>query len=300
MLPAPLRAMRPHQWVKNVFVLAAFGFAWGDTHFDVRAEDVLHVAMAFFAFSLGASAIYLVNDILDVEADRKHPIKCRRPIAAGELAMGTAWALSAALAVGALALGWAATGGWLLPGVVATYMTMNLFYSFKLKHVVIVDVFCIAAGFLLRVVGGGIAVGIEVSHWLLLCTLFLALFLGFNKRRAELAAVGSEAKTRASLNAYNLTLLDQAVTMLAACTIVCYALYTVDSETLAKFPAGERLFWSVPFVVFAVLRYMHLVMGQGRGESPTRILLGGDKWFLVALCAWSAVVASALWPVAAA
>lgn len=295
MLPAPLRAMRPHQWVKNVFVLAAFGFAWGDQHFDLQADDLLDVLKAFFAFSLGASAIYLVNDIMDVEADRAHPTKCRRPIAAGELPIGTAWGLALVLALGALGLGWAATGGLALVAVLAVYMTMNLAYSFKLKHIVIVDVFCIAAGFLFRVVGGGLAVGIEVSHWLLLCTLFLALFLGFNKRRAELAAVGEGGGTRASLNAYSLPMLDQSVTMLAACTIVCYALYTVDTETLQKFPGGERLIWSVPFVVFAVLRYMHLVLGQGRGESPTKILLGGDKWFLLSLVAWSGVVASALY-----
>lgn len=294
MLPAPLRAMRPHQWVKNVFVLAAFGFAWGDQHFSVEARTFVDVVLAFFAFSLGASAIYLVNDILDVEADRAHPTKRTRPIAAGELAVGTAWGMSVGLAAAALLLGWFATYAWALPGVLAAYMTMNLAYSMRLKHIVIVDVFCIAAGFLMRVVGGGLAVGVAVSHWLLLCTLFLALFLGFNKRRAELAAVGEAGGTRASLTGYSLATLDQAVTMLAACTIVCYALYTVDQQTLGKFAGGERLVWSVPFVVFAVLRYMHLVTGQGRGESPTRILLGGDKWFLVALAAWSGVVASAL------
>ena len=295
MLPAPLRAMRPHQWVKNVFVLAAFGFALGDRQFHVSSHAVLHVGLAFFAFSFGASAIYLVNDILDVEADRLHPTKKSRPIAAGELAVSAAWGLAAVLALLALALAFLSTSTLALPAVVLAYMTMNLFYSLRLKHVVIVDVFCIATGFLLRVIGGGLAVGVEVSHWLLLCTLFLALFLGFNKRRAELAAAGDDAsQTRASLSGYDLVWLDQIVTMIAACTIVCYALYTVDVETVAKFPAGERLVWSVPLVVFAVLRYMHLVMGQGRGESPTRILLGGDRWFLLALVGWGGVVSLAL------
>ena len=294
MLPAPLRAMRPHQWVKNVFVLAAFGFALGDRHFDLGRADVVHVAMAFLAFSLGASAIYLVNDILDAEADRAHPTKCRRPIAARELSVQTAWGMSVVLALSALALGWGATGALALPGVLFIYMSMNLAYSLRLKHIVIVDVFCIAAGFMLRVIGGGLAVGVAVSHWLLLCTLFLALFLGFNKRRAELVAVGNDGTTRASLHAYSLKMLDQAVTMLAACTVVCYALYTVDQETLTKFHGGQRLVWSVPFVVFAVLRYMHLVSEHGRGDSPTRILLGGDRWFLVALLGWSLAIGSAL------
>jgi 4-hydroxybenzoate polyprenyltransferase len=287
--------MRPHQWVKNVFVLAAFGFALGDQHFELSQGAVLHVALAFFAFSFGASAIYLVNDILDVEADRLHPTKRKRPIAAGELDVSTAWGMGLGLALLALAMGYFSTHAFALPGVLLAYMTMNLFYSLRLKHIVIVDVFCIATGFLLRVVGGGLAVGVAVSHWLLLCTLFLALFLGFNKRRAELAAAGDDAsQTRASLSGYDLGWLDQVVTMIAACTIVCYALYTVDVETVTKFPAGGRLVWSVPLVVFAVLRYMHLVMGQGRGESPTRILLGGDRWFLLALVGWAGVVSLAL------
>lgn len=295
MFPAPLRAMRPHQWVKNLFVLAAFGFALGDRHFEPSSTAVLSVVLAFFAFSLGASAIYLVNDILDVEADRAHPTKCRRPIAAGELTVGFAWGLAGILGFLALGLAWASTHGLALVGIVMGYMTMNLLYSLRLKHIVIVDVFCIATGFLLRVLGGGLAVGVEVSHWLLLCTLFLALFLGFNKRRAELASVGSGAvATRASLSGYNLAWLDQVVTLIAACTIVCYALYTVDVETVNKFSAGDRLVWSVPFVVFAVLRYMHLVVGQGQGESPTRILLGGDRWFLAALLGWAGTTGLAL------
>lgn len=296
MLPAFLRAMRPHQWVKNVFVLAAFGFSVGDRSIGFSSEAAVSAVLAFFAFSFGASAIYLVNDIMDVEADRLHPTKCRRPIAAGELAVGSAWALSALLALAAVGLAALANSSSLaLCGVIFGYMTMNLLYSFKLKHIVIVDVFCIATGFLLRVAGGGLAIGVAVSHWLLLCTLFLALFLGFNKRRAELAAAGENApETRASLSGYNLGWLDHIVTMIAACTIVCYALYTVDTETTTKFVGGAHLVWSVPFVVFAILRYMHLVMGGGHGESPTRILLGGDRWFLACLVGWAGTVALAL------
>ena len=301
-LPAPIRALRPHQWVKNLFVLAAFGFGLGDQELGLGLAVAWAALAAFFAFSFGASAIYLVNDIMDVEEDRIHPTKCKRPIAAGELAVGTAWGLAALMAAGALVLAWVAGssefgvklgGAWKLPLVVGSYMTMNLAYSIKLKHVVLVDVFCIATGFLLRVIGGGIAVGVVVSHWLLLCTLFLALFLGFNKRRAELAAVG-DGSTRATLNDYNLGQLDQMVTMIAACTIVCYALYTVDGETVKKFPAGDRLVWSVPFVVFGMARYLHLVQNQGRGESPTKILLGGDKWFLLDLVLWAGVIALGL------
>ncbi|MDF1799888.1 MAG: decaprenyl-phosphate phosphoribosyltransferase [Planctomycetota bacterium] len=301
--PAFVRALRPHQWVKNLFVLAAFGFGLGDQELGLGMAAAWSALAAFFAFSFGASAIYLVNDIMDVEADRAHPTKCRRPIAAGELAVPAAWGLAGVMAIGALILAYVSgssefglklDGSWKLPLVVGSYMTMNLAYSIKLKHVVLVDVFCIATGFLLRVIGGGVAVGVEVSHWLLLCTLFLALFLGFNKRRAELAALGGEGSTRATLNDYNLPQLDQMVTMIAACTIVCYALYTVDVDTVTKFHAGDRLVWSVPFVVFGLSRYLHLVQNQGAGESPTRVLLGGDKWFLLDLILWAGVIALGL------
>ena len=297
-LPPAIRAMRPHQWAKNVFVLAAFGFALGDKHFDMGVEAAVSVLMAFFAFSFGASAIYLVNDIMDVEEDRIHPTKRHRPIAAGELSKGAANVQAGVLALGALGLAYGSTGGLVLPGIVLAYMTMNLAYSVKLKHVVLVDVFCIATGFLFRVIGGGVAVEVKVSHWLLLCTLFLALFLALNKRRAELAAALERSEgvgsTRASLKGYNLPLLDQLVSMISACTIVCYALYTVDHDTVDKFGSGELLVWSVPFVVFGLARYLYLVQSKGRGESPTKIFLGGDLWFLGDLIAWGAVVALAV------
>jgi 4-hydroxybenzoate polyprenyltransferase len=254
--------------------------------------------LAFFAFSFGASAIYLVNDIMDVEEDRIHPTKRHRPIAAGELAPGSATMLAGVLALAALGLAYGSTGAFVLPGIVLAYMTMNLAYSVKLKHVVLVDVFCIATGFLFRVVGGGVAVDVEVSHWLMFCTLFLALFLALNKRRAELAAALERSEgvgaTRASLKGYNLPLLDQLVSMISACTIVCYALYTVDPETVEKFRSGHLLVWSVPFVVFGLARYLYLVQSKGRGESPTKIFLGGDLWFLGDLIVWGAVVGLAV------
>jgi 4-hydroxybenzoate polyprenyltransferase len=297
-LPALIRAMRPHQWAKNVFVLAAFGFALGNDEFEPNTTTILGVVLAFFAFSFGASAIYLINDILDVNEDRIHPTKRNRPIAAGEVSVPVAIGLAIALAIIALGLAFAAAPGWVLPTVVGSYMVMNLAYSLKLKHVVLVDVFCIATGFLLRVLGGGIAVHVEVSHWLLLCTFFLALFLALNKRRAELAlAIGGPegvGATRSSLRGYNLGLLDQLVTMISACTIVCYALYTVDPLTIEKFRSGELLVGSVPFVVFGLARYLYLVQTEGRGESPTKIFLGGDLWFLGDLIAWTCVVALAV------
>lgn len=295
-LPPLLRALRPHQWVKNVFVLAAVVFARGDrlhrSYVPDDLSDVWHSLMAFAAFCLGSSAIYLVNDVMDVESDRRHPTKCRRPIAAGEVSVASAWAASAVCLVGALGLGWLADAGRLaVVAVVALYMAINLAYSLKLKHIVLVDAFCIAAGFILRVKAGGFAADYYVSQWLTLCTLFLALFLALNKRRAEIDLLGEDSGShRSNLREYNVGFLDQMVTVVAAATIVCYTMYTVSDVTAAKFAGSRFLIYSVPFVVFGMGRYMLLVQTQRGGGSPTRVLLGGDWMFVGNALAWLAVV----------
>lgn len=300
---ALLRAMRPHQWVKNVFVFAALLFARGERDQGLFAgdlSDVRHTLFAFAAFCLGSSSIYLINDIMDVESDRAHPEKCRRPIASGELKIPVAWAAALGLVASALLLGRLADGapepeGRLIEGlsvaaVVGTYMTLNFFYSVKLKHVVIVDAFCIASGFLLRVYGGGLAAGAIVSHWLFLCTLFLALFLALCKRRAEIDLLGEgRGEHRAILMEYTPGFIDQMVTVLAACTILTYTMYTVADDTVAKF-GDSRLIWTVPFVVFGLARYMLLVQTQKGGGSPTRVLLGGDALFVANALGWLATV----------
>ena len=168
-------------------------------------------------------------------------------------------------------------------------------YSTRLKSIVLVDAFCIATGFLLRLEAGGIAAGAEISRWAFLCTLFLALFLALNKRRAELALLGDgSANTRPSLQHYTVPFLDQMVSVLAACTIVAYTMYTVDPDTAHKFAGATMLFWSVPFVAFGIGRYMVLVQSGRGGENPARILLGGDGWFLVNTLLWAAVTGFAL------
>ena len=293
-----VRALRPEQWSKNVFVLAAAGFAWGDDTLadPLDQEDLLRTLAAFAAFCFGSSAVYLWNDLRDAEADRAHPEKRHRPIAAGRVRPATAHVTALISAALALALAWIAGGpGPSVALVVGGYVAMNLAYSAGLKRVVLVDVFCIALGFLLRVVAGGMAAGAAVSHWLLLCTLFLALFLALNKRRAEIVMLGAGgASHRASLAHYTVGFLDQMVTALAAATIVSYALYTVDDETTRKFGADNHLVWSVPFVVFGLARYMLLVQTEQGGANPTRVFLGGDFLFLANSLAWLAVVASAI------
>jgi len=282
---ALLRALRPHQWVKNVFVLAAVVFAKAKEgealSLGGSAERSSLFAMA--AFCLGASAIYLVNDVLDAENDRRHPDKRNRPIAAGEVSvpMALVSAVICAAAASMLAL---EAGGFTAPVVVllASYVCLNIAYSLSLKHVVIVDAFCIAAGFLLRVEAGGSAANAPVSRWLLLCTLFLALFLALCKRRAECDLLGdAKAEHRKILGDYEVGFLDQMVTLLAACTILCYSLYTVIGEGV-----NPSMVWTVPFVVFGLSRYMWLVQKQRGGGSPTRILLGGDPMFVLNTLGW--------------
>jgi len=291
---ALLIALRPHQWVKNIFVFAALLFARGSTGTLLvgRMDDVERVLYAFAAFCLGASAIYLINDVMDRESDRAHPEKRQRPIASGRVSVPVAVTLSALCAVGALLLARQAQGApipvWPL---VLGYMCLNFLYSVKLKHIVLVDVFCIATGFLLRVLAGALAVPAAISHWLLLCTLFLALFLALCKRRAELALLGDGSGAhRAILKEYDLGFLDQMTTVLAACTIVTYTMYTVADDTARKFGTDNLLVWTVPFVVFGLARYLLLVQKQRGGGSPTRVLLGGDSLFVANALGWLGAV----------
>jgi 4-hydroxybenzoate polyprenyltransferase len=301
MRAAPLlTALRPHQWTKNAFVLAALVFAAGDRRQGlVQAESFGHhvvaTLVAFAAFCLASSAVYLLNDVLDVEKDRAHPVKRRRPIASGALAVPTALGASAGLLIASLVLaaGWG--GGRRTALLIGAYVALNVAYCLALKRVALVDAFSIASGFLLRLAAGGAAAGAEVSRWAFLCTLFLALFLALNKRRAELLALGPDvAATRASLRHYDRPFLDQLVAVMAACTIVAYTMYTLDPDTVAKFEHGRRLFWSVPCVVFGLGRYMVLVHGGRGGENPARVLLGGDGWFVANLVLWGALVGLAI------
>lgn len=293
-LKALILALRPHQWVKNVFVLAALVFARGSEGglFQEPMDDVRRTLWAFAAFCLGASTIYLVNDVMDRESDRRHPTKRNRPIAAGRVSVAQALTLSAVCAACAIFFGLQAAGDpfpvW---PIVLGYMLLNFAYSAWLKHVVLVDAFCIAAGFLLRVIAGALAVPAVMSHWLLLCTMFLALFLALCKRKAEIDLLGEgRGEHRAILREYNAAFLDQMTTVLAACTIVTYTMYTVAEETVLKFD-GDRLVWTVPFVVFGLGRYLFLVHTQKGGGSPTKVLLGGDPLFAINTAGWVATVA---------
>jgi 4-hydroxybenzoate polyprenyltransferase len=267
-------------------VLAALVFALGEAgaHLQAQGQRVLNVLLATAAFCLGASAIYLLNDVMDVESDRRHPTKRLRPIAAGLVSVRTALATSAVCVVAALVLAHLATppGGFDVAWVVLAYMAQNFAYSMGLKRIGILDAFLIAFGFLLRVLAGGLAADAPVSRWLMLCTFFLALFLAFCKRRAEIDLLGDDAgEHRKNLRDYTTGFLDQAAGVLAGCAILAYSMYAVDVETIARYSGGELLVWTVPFVVFGLFRYLLLVQRMEGGGNPTRVLLGGDGLFLI-------------------
>ena len=285
-----LRLARPYQWVKNSFVLVGllFGNVWGE------AATLRSVALVFAAFCFAASAVYVFNDIADREADRAHPHKRRRPIAAGEVDVPTAYRFSGLLALAALALALPASPVALL--IVAAYLALNVAYSLGLKHVVILDVFIIATGFMLRILGGTLGVGIAPSQWLLLCGLMLTVFLGFAKRRAELFALegGNQERgdQRKVLADYSPAILDRMIAVSATGVIVSYALYTVSAETL-RIHGTDKLVWTLPFVLYGVFRYLWLLHREGGGGDPTRELLR-DSHLLAATLVWLAVTLGVL------
>ena len=282
-LGGALLTLRPHQWVKNVFVLAPVVFAK-----EIFALELLtHAAEAFGVFCLLAGSIYTINDIADVDADRVHPVKRFRPIAAGRVPLG--WARVFAVFLVVVALAWAASfslGFFLVAG---SYLALNLAYSAKLKRVAYLDVSCISAGFVLRVVGGGYATHIQVSKYLLLCTALLALFLGFGKRRHELAvAAGKASLQRAALEGYSRRGLDWALGLTALTTIGTYLSYTLDTRTRAFFHT-DALWVSTLFVVLGVGRFLQLVTSRPKAESPTQEMLR-DGPFVAIMLMWVGLV----------
>ena len=285
---ALLAAMRPRQWAKNLVLLAPLVFA-------LKATDPASAGRALLglvAFCLVASAAYLANDIADRERDRLHPEKRTRPVATGELS--TRAAGGASLGLGAAGLALSAALGWPFFACAAGYLVLQAAYSTFLKRVAVVDVFAIAAGFVLRVVAGAEAVDVPISNWLYLRTLLLALFLALEKRRAELVLLGGEAENhRGILASYTVPLLDQLVTIVAGTTVLAYALYTLAPDTVQKF-GTDRLKLTIPFVLFGIFRYLYLVHRHGEGGQPERVLFQ-DRATQLNLLAYVGVVAWAIY-----
>lgn len=282
--PALLRALRPEQWLKNGFVLAPLVFAGRTGDPEAWANGLL----AVLAFSAAASATYLLNDVRDREADRRHPVKRARPVASGELSV--TGALLGAVAAVAVAVLLAALIGGRFPQLLAAYLALTVLYSLLLKEAVWIDVLTVAAGFVLRVVGGAAAVRVPVSSWLLLCAFLLALYLVLGKRRSELALLGDGASGhRSVLRQYSLPLVDQAIAVVLAATLVAYALYTVAPDTVARV-GSEGLLATVPIVLYGLLRYLYLLHTSPAGGSPTRTLLA-DRPLLACVAVWLLVAA---------
>jgi 4-hydroxybenzoate polyprenyltransferase len=278
-----IRTMRPHQWLKNAFVLAPVVFAK-----DVFYPPLLLSAtMAFGVFCLLAGAVYTMNDIVDVEGDRAHPVKRFRPIPSGRVPVGAAKSLAVGLVL--VSLGAAAAIDLRFAGVALAYFVLNVGYSFRLKNVPFLDVSCISAGFVLRVVAGGFATHIPVSAYLLACTALLALFLGFGKRRHEIAqAEGNPKKQRAVLEAYSPRALTIALSLTAAATVATYLAYTLDPQTRALFKT-DKLWLTTLFTVFGMARFLQLVTSRPKAESPTQEMLR-DVPFVLNLVLWVVVV----------
>jgi 4-hydroxybenzoate polyprenyltransferase len=272
--------MRPHQWVKNVFVLAPLLF--GGKLDDPAA--LLRAILACGAFCLMSSGLYLVNDILDAPADRAHPEKRSRPLASGELPLWLALGASCVLVAGSLAI--AGMLGQSVFWLALTYFLLITAYSAGLKRAIILDGMLIAAGFVLRVVAGAAAIRVTPSHWLILCAFLLALYLAFAKRRQELLILsGNAQKHRQVLGRYTVSLLEQINTVLLGSTVVCYALYTVAPETVARV-GTDSLIYGTAFVLYGLLRYLALIHDSERGGNPSRLLVQ-DKPLILTVLGWA-------------
>ncbi len=275
--------MRPGQWIKNLFIFAGLIFSGNLFH----PEILIRVGKGFVLFSLAASSIYIFNDIIDLEYDRAHPEKKYRPLAAGLLSVPAAYAGAIVLAAAGLIL--ALTLDQVFFAILLSYLIINFAYTIKIKKMVILDIMCIASGFVLRVLAGTELAEVFPSDWLILCTIMLSLFLGFSKRRHELVVTGTDALShRKVLGEYSLSFLDQMIAVATACTLMSYALYTVSPQTVFRFGTRNLLF-SISFVIYGIYRYLYLIHQKNRGGNPTRELVS-DLPLLINALLWALLV----------
>lgn len=262
-----LLSLRPHQWVKNSLIFGALIFS----HSLAQWPAVRLSLSAFLAFCMSSSGVYLLNDLCDLEADRKHPVKRRRPLAAGRLSPVLARIMMVALIASAVIISFKLRTAFAL--ILGIYLLLNLAYSFGVKRVVILDVMLVAMGFVLRAVAGAVAINVQASPWLILCTLMLALLMGFGKRRHELTLLQEEAQShRHSLDGYSIQFLDLMMTIAGGAAVVTYALYTMAEETVSRFHT-RSLILTIPFVLYGVFRYLYLVHKREGGGDPARMFV---------------------------
>lgn len=280
-----LKLIRPHQWLKNVFVMIPMFF--GGSLLD--PSDIRVSVVTFFAFSFIASSVYCFNDIIDVEADRRHPVKCKRPIASGAISVRSAWALMALmflLSVGTVCLLDTYSHVINVGLVILIYYILNILYCSKLKQYAIVDVCIIAFGFVLRVLAGGFATDIALSKWLVLMTFLLTLFLSFAKRRDDVLRMNETGEPpRKNTIRYNLTFINQAITITASVTLVCYIMYTVSPEVVNRFHS-DLLYLTSVFVLLGLLRYIQITVVDKRSGDPTKMMLR-DRFTQCVVLLWA-------------
>jgi 4-hydroxybenzoate polyprenyltransferase len=276
-------ALRPRQWAKNMVLFA--GLMFSKSIFD--PVSLGKVVAAFFVFCVAASGVYLLNDYLDREQDRHHPRKKLRPVASGRIHPPVALSMAVFLMAWSLAAGFLVDSGLFL--MTAVYLAIETLYSIVLKRVVILDVFCIASGFLLRVLAGVVVIDVPISNWLLVCTIFLSLFLALGKRRAEILLLQEHATHhRSVLSEYSLSFIDQMITIVTASTVLSYVLYTLSAETISKFHTKNLLVTSA-FVIYGVFRYLYLIYQKNEGDAPDRLLFS-DRPLLINLGLYAAAV----------
>lgn len=269
-----IKSLRIKHWVKNLFVFS--GIMFSQNIFVIPM--LIDISLTFIAFCILSSSVYIINDLADIEKDRHHPVKCKRPIAAGELKKSSAVMVVLILISIALIMSYRLGLNYFLLAMI--YIFVQIPYSFHLKHLVILDVFCIAAGFFIRVVAGAVVINVEMSSWLIICTIFLSIFLGLAKRRHEIEILDDIAVNhRKVLLDYSPYLLDQLMMITASATVVCYALYTTSQITIAKF-GTKKLIYTIPFVVYGIFRYLYLVHIKGKGGNPENILVEDIPMFV--------------------
>ncbi len=277
-----IKVIRPHQWIKNVFVFVPLFFSGSITQVD----SLIVGAIVFLAFSFVASSIYCLNDIIDVEADRQHPVKCRRPIASGKVSVAEGYVCMALMLVASFALtALLGTTFMATAGVIALYLVLNVAYCLWLKSYAIVDVCIIAFGFVLRLLAGGVATQTQLSNWIVLMTFLLTLFLSLAKRRDDVVRMNETGHaTRKNTIRYNLDFINQAITITATVTLVCYIMYCVSPEVEQRI--GTRyLYLTTVFVLLGILRYLQLTLVDNKSGDPTKALLG-DRMLQAVVALW--------------
>ena len=278
-----LASMRPKQWIKNILVFVALIFSKNVFNIEMLAAT----AGAFIVFCFVSSSIYILNDLFDIEKDRKHPVKRQRPLASGELSPLLAKVIALTVLGGSLIASFLINLTFSI--TVIGYVVLQICYFKFAKEIVILDVFFIASGFFLRVIAGAKAIEVPISSWLLICTIFVSLFLGFGKRRHEILLLGADAANhRKALAEYNLTLLDQMVSIVTAGTVISYSLYTLSPETVAKFHT-EKLWLTIPIVLYGVFRYLYIIYKSGKGGHPELVFFQ-DRHILASILLYILVV----------